>query len=168
MSADAAREIDDAEARDIERFLYLEARLLDERRFEEWRDLFAEDGVYWVPLKPEQTDPLRHGSIIYDDRSGMATRIRRLRHPRAYAQIPESRTVHMISNVFVDGADPAKGEIDVLSALQVTEYRDGRQRHYAARCRHVLRRANGSYAIALKRVDLVNCDEPMPTISIPF
>ena len=168
MSVDAAREVDRAEARDIERFLYREARLLDERRFEEWRDLFAEDGVYWVPLKPDQTDPLRHGSIVYDDRAGMATRIRRLRHPRAYAQIPESRTLHMVSNVFVDSADPDKGEIDVLSALQVTEFQLNHQRHYAARCRHVLRRANGSYVIALKRVDLVNCDAPMPTISIPF
>lgn len=168
MSAEAARAVDAAEARDIERFLYREARLLDERRFEEWRDLFAEDGVYWVPLKPEQTDPLRHGSIVYDDRAGMATRIRRLRHPRVYAQIPESRTLHMVSNVFVDEADSGKAEIEVLSALQVTEFQLGRQRHYAARCRHVLRRANGSYAIALKRVDLVNCDAPMPAISIPF
>ena len=168
MSQAAARDVDIAEARDIERFLYQEARLLDEGRFEEWRDLFAEDGVYWVPLKPDQTDPIHHGSIIYDDRGGMATRIRRLRHPRAYAQIPPSRTVHMISNVFVDTADPAKGEVDVRSTLQVTEFHQGEQRVYAGRCRHVLRRANGSYAIALKRVDLVNCDAPMPVISIPF
>jgi 3-phenylpropionate/cinnamic acid dioxygenase small subunit len=165
---DAARDVDAAEARAIERFLYREARLLDERRFDEWRDLFAEDGVYWVPLKPEQTDPLRHASIIYDDRAAMATRFRRLAHPRAYAQIPPSRTVHVVTNVYVDAADPAKGEIDVLSALQVTEFHQGEQRHYAARCRHRLRKADGGYAIALKRVDLVNCDAPMPVISIPF
>src|SRR5512147_1515867 len=120
--SDGAREIDRAEARDVERFLYREARLLDERRFDEWQALFADDGVYWVPLKPEQTDPLHHGSIIYDDRAGMATRFRRLAHPRAYAQIPPSRTVHVVTNVYVDAADQAKGEIDVLSALQVTEF----------------------------------------------
>jgi benzoate/toluate 1,2-dioxygenase beta subunit len=164
----AAGAVDEAEARAIERFLYREARLLDERRFDEWQELFAEDGVYWVPLKPEQTDPVHHGSIMFDDRAGMATRFRRLAHPRAYAQIPPSRTVHVVTNVHVDAADAAKGEIDVLSALQVAEFHQGEQRHYAARCRHRLRRANGSYAIALKRVDLINCDAPMPVISIPF
>lgn len=166
--SDGAGAIDDAEARAIERFLYREARLLDERRFDEWQALFAEDGVYWVPLKPEQTDPLHHGSIIYDDRAGMATRFRRLAHPRAYAQIPPSRTVHVVTNVHVEPADAARGEIDVLSALQVTEFHRGEQRHYAARCRHRLRRSGGTYAIALKRVDLVNCDAPMPVISVPF
>jgi benzoate/toluate 1,2-dioxygenase beta subunit len=167
MSGGAAA-VDETEARAIERFLYREARLLDERRFDEWQELFAQDGVYWVPLKPEQSDPLHHGSIIYDDRAGMATRFRRLAHPRVYAQIPPSRTLHVVTNVHVDDADGAKDEIDVLSALQVTEFHQGEQRHYAARCRHRLRRSGGSYAIALKRVDLVNCDAPMPVISIPF
>ena len=37
---------------EVERFLYREARLLDERRFEEWMNLFAEDGYYWVPAAP--------------------------------------------------------------------------------------------------------------------
>ena len=82
--------------------------------------------------------------------------------------MPPSRTVHVVSNVFVDMADSAKSEIDVLSTLQVTEFHQGQQRHYAGRCRHVLRKADGAYAIALKRVDLVNCDAPMPVISIPF
>ena len=55
--------------------------MLDERRFEEWRDLFAEDGHYWVPLKPGQESPMGECSLFYDDRTIMATRFERLRHP---------------------------------------------------------------------------------------
>ena len=53
---------------EIEEFLYREARLLDERRFEEWMNLFAEDGYYWVPAAPDQKDPYDGVSIFFDDR----------------------------------------------------------------------------------------------------
>ena len=32
-------------------FVVHEARLIDEQRFSEWLDLFAEDGRYWMPLR---------------------------------------------------------------------------------------------------------------------
>ena len=35
----------------VEQFLFQEARLLDERRFEEWLSLFSDDGVYWIPAR---------------------------------------------------------------------------------------------------------------------
>ena len=38
-------------AQDVAEFLYREAELLDERRFEEWLDLFTEDAHYWMPLR---------------------------------------------------------------------------------------------------------------------
>ena len=38
-------------------FVIREARLIDQHRFEEWLDLFAEDGFYWMPLEWGQTDP---------------------------------------------------------------------------------------------------------------
>ncbi|HJZ18253.1 MAG TPA: aromatic-ring-hydroxylating dioxygenase subunit beta, partial [Stellaceae bacterium] len=34
--------------REVEQFLYREARLLDERRFHEWLALFADDVRYWM------------------------------------------------------------------------------------------------------------------------
>ena len=53
--------------REIEEFLYHEARLLDDRQFEDWMALFAKDGVYWIPAMPEQEDPLGEASIAYED-----------------------------------------------------------------------------------------------------
>jgi len=52
----------------FETFLIQEARLLDERRFREWMELFAEDGTYWVPAVPDQASPFDQASLFYDDR----------------------------------------------------------------------------------------------------
>ncbi len=152
----------------LQTFLFNEARLLDERRFEEWRDLFTDDGYYWMPLAPEQTEPGKESSIIYDDAESMETRIRRLRHPRAHAQIPASRTVHYVSNVLLDAVDETTQEYTVSSAVQMVEYRKAHQYNYAARCRHVLRAKNGTLRIASKRVDLINSTDVLPAMSIPI
>ena len=42
---------------EVEQFLYHEARLLDRRQFNEWYDLFAEDGTYFVPSMDADSDP---------------------------------------------------------------------------------------------------------------
>ena len=59
----------------VEEFLVHEARLLDERRFREWMELFAEDGTYWVPAAPDQESPFAQASLFYDDRNLMRTRV---------------------------------------------------------------------------------------------
>jgi benzoate/toluate 1,2-dioxygenase beta subunit len=86
----------------VEAFLIHEAALLDDREFEQWRDLFDEDGYYWVPLRPDQKSPEGESSLFYDDRKVMQTRIERLRHPRIHSQTPPHRTCHLIGNVAVD------------------------------------------------------------------
>ena len=48
----------------VEDFLYMEARLLDNRQFEEWMDLFTDDALYWVPAGRDDIDPSRHVSIV--------------------------------------------------------------------------------------------------------
>ena len=57
------------------KFVYREARLLDEKRFDEWYELFTEDAYYWVPLVPGQTDPLAHNSLAYEDKLLLKLRI---------------------------------------------------------------------------------------------
>jgi len=152
--------------RAIEDFLIHEADLLDQRRFEDWAALFTEDGIYWVPAVPDQENPFDTISIFYDDREGRDVRIRRLRHPKNLAEEPPTRTLHIVQNV---QAEPAgDGEIAVRSRLLMLEYRNGIQRLYGAHCQHRLRRRGGSFAIAHKRVDLLNCDGFLPMMSIPF
>ena len=151
----------------IERFLFDEARLLDERRFEEWRDLFAEDGYYWAPTRVDQANPRDHASLFYDDKERMQTRINRLRHPRAHAQVPPSHTVHIVANVILEGA-AEPGEIVAHSAFTMIEARANDQHHFAGRYEHRLTRADGGLRIARKKAILVNCDAMLPMLSIWF
>lgn len=147
-----------------EEFLYHEARLLDTQRYEEWLELFTEDATYWVPLEQGQKDPFETSSIIHDDRTLLALRVKQLRHPRAHARVPLARTVHQVGNVLVEKDSPE--EVVVASTLGVVEFRSEKQRVYGALVEHRLRRNKGSFRIARKRVDLVNSEGELDGISI--
>lgn len=155
-------------AASVAAFLHREARLLDERRFEEWRDLFAENGVYWVPVRAEQTDPLHEVSIFHDDRAMMAARIRRLRHPRIHAETPPSRAVRGVSNIEVAAPD-AEGMVEVRSVLLMTEFREEVQTTYHGRVVwHLVAASPGDFKIRRKRVDLVNAEGMHHGMTVPF
>jgi len=147
-----------------EEFLYHEARLLDTQRYEEWLELFTEDATYWVPLEQGQKDPFETCSIIHDDRTLLGLRVKQLRHPRAHARTPLARTVHQVANVLVEKDSP--DEVLVASSLGVIEFRNEKQRLFGALVQHRLRRNNGTFRIAHKRVDLVNSEGELDGISI--
>jgi 3-phenylpropionate/cinnamic acid dioxygenase small subunit len=150
----------------VEQFLYHEARLLDTQRYEEWLALFTDDATYWVPLEQNQRDPLETSSIIHDDRTLLELRVKQARHPRAHARQPLARTVHQVGNVMV--SEEGKNEIKVNSTLQLVEFRAEKQRVWGALVEHRLRRVNGSFKIAHKRVDLVNSEGELDGIAILF
>jgi benzoate/toluate 1,2-dioxygenase beta subunit len=152
---------------EIERFLLHEARLLDERRFREWMELFAEDGTYWVPAVPGQKSPFDQASLFYDDRALMKTRVARLEHPKIHVQTPPSRTVHVLGRPVLEAGSQA-GEDVVSASVLVVEYRQDQQRIFAGRQTHRLRAQGGSFRITQKRVDLVNCDSVFEAIAVPI
>jgi 3-phenylpropionate/cinnamic acid dioxygenase small subunit len=152
----------------FELFLIHEAKLLDDRRFRDWMELFAEDGAYWVPAAFNQESPFNHASLFYDDRALMKTRIDRLEHPRIHIQTPPSRTAHIIGNVLVDRIDEAKNEVEISSNMMMIEYREDNQRVFAGRQIHQLRRVGESYKIVLKRVNLINCDGVFDAMAVPI
>ena len=147
-----------------EQFLYHEARLLDTQQYEEWLKLFTPDATYWVPLEQNQKDPIATSSIIHDDRTLLELRVKQFRHPRAHARLPLARTVHQVGNVAVLGETPA--ELRVGSTLTVVEFRNEKQRVYGALVEHRLRRNGDTFAIAHKRVDLVNSEGELDGIAI--
>ena len=146
-------------------FLYHEARLLDTQRYEEWLALFTDDATYWVPLEQNQKDPHETSSIIHDDKTLLDLRVKQARHPRAHARLPLARTVHQVGNVVVE---ESKDELRVRSTLTLVEFRNETQRLYGALVEHRLRRADGSFKIALQRVDLVNSEGELDGIAILF
>ena len=155
-----------AALREIEQFLYREALLLDRRRLDAWLQLYTEDATYWVPLEQDQSDPFNTSSIVFDDRTLLEIRVRQYLHPRAHARLPVARTVHQIGNVVI--AETAGNELRVESSLLLVEYRQERQRLFAALVEHRLRRTDAGLRIAAKRVDLVNSESELDGIAILF
>lgn len=158
--------LDDRRA--IEDFLIREAHLLDDRQFAAWRDLFAEDGYYWVPLRADQESPVGEASLFYDDKKIMETRFERLAHPRIHSQTPPHRTCRLVGNVSIDEIEMERQECLVRSSMIMADYRGHVQRVFAGQVRHRLRREGEDYRIVFKRVDLINCDDVFELIAVPF
>ena len=95
----------------IEDFLFLEAELLDDRRLREWLDLFTDDTRYWMPIRyntlerpatvTEELSQPGEGYYFDDDKQSLRIRVERLYAKTAWAEMPPSRTRHLISNVRV-------------------------------------------------------------------
>ena len=164
----AAGGIEGIDREQFEKFLIHEGRLLDEREFEAWMELFTEDGLYWVPSTQGQPDPYNQASLFFDDRQLMKTRIERLRHPRIHIQTPPSRTNHMVSNVIVEEAEEDAGNFLVSSSMMMGEYRLDVQRFFMGRQFHRLMREGDTFRIALKRVNLINCDSAFEAMAVPI
>ncbi|HZE53101.1 MAG TPA: aromatic-ring-hydroxylating dioxygenase subunit beta [Bradyrhizobium sp.] len=153
--------------RACEAFLIHEARLLDEGHFDAWLALFTPDAHYWVPSQPGQTSPFDTVSLMYDDRRLLETRVRRLADPRIYSQEPRSRTSRIVTNLSSEPDNGEPGQI-VRSKFMMVEYRREEQRLFAGTYMHRLLADGETLRIAMKRVDLVNCDAPLDGLVVPF
>ena len=152
--------------KDLIDFVYAEARMLDEQRFEDWLSLFTEDGYYWMPLAPGQDDPKLHTSLLYEDKLLLKIRVERLTGQRTFSQQPMSRSHHLLQLPTVESADPAAGVYTVRAAFHYVETRLDQQALYAGWSTHTLVEQDGQLKIRLKRVDLVNCDAAFGNIQL--
>jgi benzoate/toluate 1,2-dioxygenase subunit beta len=143
----------------IESFLYREALLMDEHRYQEWLSLWTGDGVYWVPCSPEATDPNREVSIIYDDRSKIADRVEYLESGTVRDAKSRPLLRRVISNIQI--ANIAEQTAEVESNFVLVEGRDGGQFIWAGRSLHRLRGREEDIKISFKKVLLVNCNQPV-------
>src|SRR5690348_9884278 len=91
-------------AREVENFLYWEAQLLDERRFEEWLELLADDVHYWMPIRSnvkfgewgnENTSAADEMNWFDDDKSSLTYRVRQILTGIHWAEEPISRITHL-------------------------------------------------------------------------
>ena len=152
--------------REIESFILQEARLLDSGEFAAWLDLYAPQGIYWMPSQPDQTDALGVASIIYEDHAILAIRVRRLLEARALVLTPMPRTTHLVSNIEL--LDGETDQFTVGTAFVCVEHQGERQRLYSGRQTYHLARQDGAFRIRLKRVALLNCDGVHAPITIPL
>ncbi len=153
------------ELRAIEQFLYDEADLLDNPDLDRWIELYTEDGSYWMPVVEDQTDPVNHISIFYDDRVLMEVRRRNFVHPRAASKDHKVRSSHIIGNVRIRGTND-RGDTVVTSNFQALVFYRNEQRAFGGKYEHHLVREADGYRIRHKKVTLINCEAPQKSLII--
>lgn len=111
----------------VERFYATEANLLDERRFEEWLDLLADDVRYRIPMAQNVSFSDMSSEYLDDDlavhwldegKETLTHRVRQIRTGVHWAEEPLSRTSHLVTNVLLeDGVTSDDIEIRVKSHI---------------------------------------------------
>ena len=160
--------------REVEQFLYREARLLDDRRFHEWLELFTDDLRYWMagrsnpypqgskalvildPDRYREEDVTRDDELaIFDEtKETLGQRIARLETGMAWAEDPPSRTRHLLSNIEVEPGD-TESELKVFANFLVYRNRAEREQDFYIGARQdVLRHVDGAWKIARRKIIL--------------
>jgi 3-phenylpropionate/cinnamic acid dioxygenase small subunit len=148
---------------EIEQFLFHEARVLDERRYEEWYNLLADDLHYFMPTRynrlrresDQEFSGRNEAAFLDEDKRSIAMRIRRLNTGLAWAEDPPSRTRHMVTNVVIRPRGSGEYEVDCYYLL----YRSRLEREvetFVGMRQDVLRRVQNSagFQIARRRIVL--------------
>ena len=160
--------------REVEQFLYREARLLDDRQFRVWLTLFTDDVRYWMASRTNRypksskaisiLDPDRYVeddigredelAILDETKETLTGRVARLDTGMAWAEDPPSRTRHMVSNIEIEAGD-VESEIRVYSNFIVYRSRaETEQDFYVGARQDVLRRVDGEWKIAHRKLIL--------------
>ena len=160
--------------RDVEQFLYREARMLDERRFHEWLQLFTDDVRYWMagrstryprsskaitvldPERRQESDVAIEDelAILDETKVTLGGRVARLDTGMAWGEDPPSRTRHIVTNIEAEPGDTAS-ELKVYSNFLVYRTRaESEQDFYIGARQDVLRRVDGAWKIARRKLVL--------------
>ena len=149
---------------EIEEFLYREADLLDERRYDEWLGLLAEDVRYWMPMRRNvKVDDLereftREGHDISWFDEGKETLTRRVRQIQTgihWAEEPVSRISHLISNIQLVEVNPVAEPAEVSVRCRFLVYRNRVETEtdiLVGKREDLLRRVAGDWQIARRKI----------------
>ncbi len=146
---------------EVQEFLYFEASLLDERRYEDWLDLLTEDIHYWMPIRRTTTakevdqEFTQPGAMAFfdDDKNTLTMRVQRMTAGRAWAEDPPSRTRHMVFNVRV--TEVSDDDISVTCNFQLYRTRlDSEEDSWIGRREDLLRRVDGQLKLARRHIFL--------------
>jgi 3-phenylpropionate/cinnamic acid dioxygenase small subunit len=160
--------------RSVEQFLYREARLLDERRFHDWLQLFTDDIHYCMAARSNryprsskaiaildadryaEEDPAGSDELgLFDeDMRTLTARVARLDTGMAWAEDPPSRTRHLITNIDIEH-EASDSELTVHCNFIVYRSRgETEQDFYVGARQDKLRRVDGAWKIAGRRMIL--------------
>jgi ethylbenzene dioxygenase beta subunit len=153
------RPLPEDEQRAVERFLYREARLLDAEAYDEWLGLVDPEIRYWMPgietrRRGDPRGPFAYGDMAFFD-DGLAElkiRIARYNEPTAWADNPQTRHAHIVTNIEAYGtADPSL--VAVFSIITNVRNRNEKDQDVVhARREDLLRRHGDGFRIVVRRI----------------
>jgi 3-phenylpropionate/cinnamic acid dioxygenase small subunit len=140
-----------------------EADLLDRTEYESWQELYAEDGLYVVPVDASTEDFAGTLNMVYDDARMRRMRVTRMTEGYAIAAVDAARTVRTVSRFAVEAVSDT--EVTLRSAQVLVAYKRGRHDLWAGEVTHTVRLGRDGAAgdvIALKVIRLVDSEDAVP------
>lgn len=146
--------------------VYHEARLLDERRFDEQYELYADDALYWVPLTRGQPAGRIHTALRYEHKLLHKIRVARFKNPHAFAQPPRSHGQPVLQAPLVESLEEMTRLTVLRTLIFYTESQlDESVLRSGVAWHHVVPTASG-LLIRLKKVELLNGEAALPSIQL--
>ena len=147
-------------------FVYDEARLIDDKRFDDWYELFTDDGIYWMPLTRDQPDGINHTSLLYEDKLLLRVRIERLKSPRSFSQHQPSFCQHVLQQPALEStAADARSWVTRTPFVYVESQGDSQLLLAGVSRLHIVEQ-DGSLHMRLKKVDLIMREAALPSIQL--
>ena len=146
---------------ELMRFYIREAWLLDERRFKEWLDIFADDVLYFMPRRKNvlrrelhrEVTALGDLAILEEDKRYLEMRVARLETGMAWAEDPPSRTRHLIGNL--EATPQADGEVSARTAFLVyRSHLETDSQLLSGSREDLLRKVDGGWKVARRTIVL--------------
>jgi 3-phenylpropionate/cinnamic acid dioxygenase small subunit len=147
---------------EVERLFSTESQLLDERRFDEWLELFHEDARYWMPIarnvrfdrpEAEYTREQSEASWFDEGKETLRKRVQQIQGGDHWAEEPRSRTTHIVANVAIETSEGP--DISVKSRFVVCAYRlEHDVDLFIGKRADVLRRVDGALKVMRRAIYL--------------
>lgn len=146
-----------------------EGLLLDDRRYDEWLQLFTTESRYWAPYRWEAPEPLNEVNLLYDDFSRLTERVSRLTGGDLHSQDPPSQTVRLLGQISTplsgEWAPPSPFDEVLTAPFKLTEYRNERVAEYTGRYTYWLAQETDGWRIAAKKVQLLGSEGPLGNVT---
>lgn len=142
--------------------VWREADLLDRKDYVTWQELYADDGVYVIPIDRDAEEFDDVLNMVYDDRRMRRLRVNRMTEGYAIAAVDSAITVRTVSR-FVT-TEVSDSEVSLRAAQVLVAYKRGSHDLWAADVDHTVRlgAAPAEDTIVRKVIRLVNSEDAVP------
>ena len=143
-------------------FIWAESDMLDHNEYQDWLQLWAPDGIYVIPIDPNETDHENTLNYAYDDAQMRQKRVARLTGGEAISSAPVARTVRNVSRLRLLSDDGT--QLTVRCAQDLREFRKDRFREHTSDVTYELLREGEGFRIQRKIVKLINSTDTLTAV----